>query len=59
MMQDQWIGRIEIALGAAIEMTGRVLRSSDLKEQGVHKRIIGSARLRYGRSIAAVVGRSR
>jgi hypothetical protein len=58
MNEDQWKGRLEIAIGSALELTGLVLNSPRLKERGQRERKLGQARTRYGSAIAAVVRRS-
>jgi hypothetical protein len=58
MNQDQWIGRVEIALGAATELVGAVLHSANLQNRGLRQRTLGRARTRYGSAVAAVARRS-
>ena len=58
MNQDQWKGRIEIAIGTVTELTGTVLHSSSLKQRGRRARALGYARTGYGNAVAAVVRRS-
>ena len=58
MNQDQWKGRVDIAVGAVKEIAGVVLHNEDLKQRGQQERKIGSARAGYGNAVAAVVRRS-
>lgn len=58
MNQDQWKGRIGVAIGAVKELTGSLLHDADLKERGRRERKVGNARAGYGSAVAAVVRRS-
>jgi hypothetical protein len=57
--QDQWIGRLEVAIGAATERLGSTLRSVNLETRGARLQARGHARARYGGAVAAVARRWR
>ena len=58
MNQDQWKGRVDIAIGVVKELAGVVLHDRDLRQRGEQERKIGYARAGYGNAVAAVVRRS-
>ena len=58
MNQDQWKGRIAVAVGTVKELTGAITHNAELQERGQRERKVGHARAGYGNAVAAVVRRA-